>query len=114
LYSNARASALGELYKSKEMGKERSETIEADFEEVAASCGYFSFSLLNFAEEMQNYLEILEDLKFEVDQPLRRTWDWLKFWRRKGSQRSRKSQFAEELSLEANCDKGQAMSNPRG
>ena len=32
---------------------------EADFEEVAASCGYFSFSLLDFACEMQVYLEVL-------------------------------------------------------
>ena len=56
--------------------------VEADFEEVAASCGYFSFSLLDFAHEMKVYLEILDDLKLEVEErPSGRTWNWLKFWR---------------------------------
>jgi len=58
--------------------------VEADFEEVAASCGYFSFSLQDFAEEMEIYLETLDELKQEIDEsPRRRSWTWLKFWRRK-------------------------------
>lgn len=57
--------------------------LEADFEEVAASCGYFSFSLLDFANEMKVYLEILDNLKLEVEErPGGRTWKWLMFWRR--------------------------------
>lgn len=57
--------------------------LEADFEEVAASCGYFSFSLLDFANEMKEYLVILDDLKLEVEErPSGRSWNWLKFWRR--------------------------------
>lgn len=57
--------------------------LEADFEEVAASCGYFSFSLLDFANEMKEYLEILDDLKLEVEErPGGRSWNWLKVWRR--------------------------------
>ena len=80
LYSGARAEALTELYKSKDLGNENPESVEADFEEVAASCGHFSFSLQDFAEEMQTYLEVLEELKDEVEKPNRRSWSWLKFW----------------------------------
>ncbi|KAM3076632.1 hypothetical protein ACMFMG_007438 [Clarireedia jacksonii] len=83
LYSNARAQALQELYKSKEMDKTRSESIEADFEEVAASCGHFSFNLQDFATEMQHYLEILEELKEETERPKRRSWRWVLFWRKR-------------------------------
>ncbi|CZT44109.1 related to Lactobacillus putative histidine protein kinase SppK [Rhynchosporium secalis] len=81
LYSSARADALKELYKSKELDRERPESIEADFEEVAASCGHFSFSLQSFAEEMQTFLSILEDLKDRTEKDNPRTWNWLKFWR---------------------------------
>jgi hypothetical protein len=80
LYSGARSEALTELYKSKDLGNENPESVEADFEEVAASCGHFSFSLQDFAEEMQTYLEVLEELKDEVEKPNRRSWSWLKFW----------------------------------
>ncbi|KAL3424390.1 hypothetical protein PVAG01_03671 [Phlyctema vagabunda] len=81
LYSEARAEALRELYKNKDLEKDRPESIEADFEEVAASCGHFSFSLQDFATEMQIYLSILEELKEEAERPNRRSWEWLRFWR---------------------------------
>ena len=42
MYHSHRSEALKVLYKSKELHKDQSETIEADFEEVAASCGHFS------------------------------------------------------------------------
>ena len=79
LYNEARADALGELYRTIELGRARSETVQADFEEVAAACGHFSFSLLSFADEMQKYLDALDDLKFLTEQK-RRSWKWLKFW----------------------------------
>ena len=82
LYSSARAEALIELYKSKELDKDRPASIEADFEEVAASCGYFSFSLQDFASEMQTYLNILEELKEETEKTKHRSWKWILFWRR--------------------------------
>jgi hypothetical protein len=69
------------LYKSKELDKDRPENVEADFEEVAASCGHFSFSLQDFANEMQNYLTILEGLK-EVVGKQDRSWNWLRFWQK--------------------------------
>ena len=65
------------------MNKARPIELEADFEEVAASCGHFSFSLQDFANDMEEYLDILEDLKIEMDtRPNGRTWEWLMFWRR--------------------------------
>ncbi|RYP32087.1 hypothetical protein DL766_004094 [Monosporascus sp. MC13-8B] len=81
LYNQARATALGELYKTIEFGRTRPETVQADFEEVAAACGHFSFSLLSFAAEMQKYLDALDDLKYLVEQN-KRSWDWLMFWKR--------------------------------
>ncbi|KAG4440024.1 hypothetical protein IFR05_004474 [Cadophora sp. M221] len=82
LYSSARADALKELYKSKELDRDRPESIEADFEEVAASCGHFSFSLQTFAEEMQTFLSILEDLKEWTEKENPKTWNWIRFWRK--------------------------------
>ena len=64
------------------MNAARPMEMEADFEEVAASCGHFSFSLQDFAEEMRIYLDILDDLKLaNEDLTRQRSWTWLKFWR---------------------------------
>ena len=83
LHSSARREALSLLYKDNELKKAHSTEVEADFEEVAASCGHFSHSLEEFAEDMKVYLEILDDLKLEVDErPLGRSWKWSKFWRK--------------------------------
>lgn len=83
LYSAARKEALAFLYKNKDLNKNRPTEVEAGFEEVAASCGHFSFSLQDFAEEMKIYLEILDDLKQESEKvPRSRSWHWLQFWRR--------------------------------
>ena len=83
LYTNSREEALSQLYKTKELTQPRPVEMEADFEEVAASCGYFSFSLLDFANEMRVYLDILDDLKLEIEErPDGKTWGWLKVWHR--------------------------------
>lgn len=90
LYTSARKEALNLLYKNKELTRADSVALEADFEEVAASCGYFSFSLLDFANEMKAYLEVLDDLKLEVEErPDGRTWNWLKFWHKASTWKSR-------------------------
>ena len=82
LYSDARKEALALLYGKKDSGLAQPMELEADFEEVAASCGHFSFSLQDFAEEMRVYLDILDDLKEETERlPRQRSWNWLKFWR---------------------------------
>ena len=92
LYKSARKESLTLLYKTKDLSASRPMEIEADFEEVAASCGYFSFSLQNCAEELVKYLDILEELKEELERPFwsRRSWKWLKFWKhRKAKQKPR-------------------------
>lgn len=86
LYNSAREEALALLYGTKDLNKERPIEIEAGFEEVAASCGHFSFSLQDFAREMQGYLEILDDMKKEIEErPMGRSWNWLKIWRNERS-----------------------------
>jgi hypothetical protein len=82
LFTNARKEALHAVYKNKIPSKPGSMEVAADFEEVAASCGYFSSSLEDFAEDMVTFLDILEELKDNVcSVPRKRTWKWLKFWR---------------------------------
>lgn len=104
LYSGARSEALKELYKSKDLHRDRPESIEADFEEVAASCGHFSFSLLSFAEEMQTYMTILEELKEEADNRKQRSWSWVRFWHRDrhSKDKSKNSDPEQEALIEQN------------
>ncbi|KAF7540930.1 hypothetical protein G7Z17_g12075 [Cylindrodendrum hubeiense] len=79
LYNSARADSLQELYRIIELGRARSEKIQADIEEVAAACGHFSFSLQAVAEETDAYLDVLEDLKYTTETSSR-SWQWLRFW----------------------------------
>ncbi|KAI3326711.1 ribosomal protein L19 [Xylariaceae sp. AK1471] len=97
LYNESRGRALEELYKTIENARSASESIQADFEEVAAACGHFSFSLLSFADEMKKYLDALEDLKY-ISEQNKRTWSWLKVWNKIGS--LWKSHKAQEEDLE--------------
>ncbi|KAJ4306085.1 hypothetical protein N0V88_000881 [Collariella sp. IMI 366227] len=89
MYNDDRALALQRLYETLELDRTRSESIQADFEEVAAACGHFSFSLQTFGEEMQKYLDVLEDLKY-ADEGRKRSWHWMKWWQ-SGRQSGRKS-----------------------
>ncbi|KAI1641425.1 ribosomal protein L19 [Biscogniauxia mediterranea] len=99
MYNQARGKALEELYKTIEIDRARSETVQADFEEVAAACGHFSFSLLSFGDEMQKYLDALEDLK-DVTERKKRSWSWMLFWRHvKLPWRSKEVDDPERLSL---------------
>ncbi|KAF2157773.1 hypothetical protein K461DRAFT_24203 [Myriangium duriaei CBS 260.36] len=82
LFKTARREALTALYKNKDMYKTQSLERLADYEEIAASCGHFSYALIDLADEIGNYLELLEDLKTEREVPIAtRTFNWLKFWR---------------------------------
>ena len=82
LYTNSRKEALETLYRSKSLSGPRPVEVLADLEEVAASCGHFSFSLLDLAEGCLVYLDLLEQLHAEIERsPKRRTWYWLMFWR---------------------------------
>ncbi|CAI6335501.1 unnamed protein product [Periconia digitata] len=83
LFINARKEALASVYGNKIPTKTGSVAVAADFEEVAASCGYFSSSLQDFTEDMVVFLDVLDELKDCAKRwPRRRTWNWLKFWRR--------------------------------
>ncbi len=93
LFANARREALAAVYKSKVPTSTTSDTVAADFEEVAASCGYFSSSLQDFAEDMVTFLDILEDLKACVSRhPRLKTYEWLRFWQ--NGQKKRRSSEA--------------------
>ncbi|KAI0179175.1 Fusaric acid resistance protein-like-domain-containing protein [Hypoxylon sp. FL1284] len=98
LYNQARGNALEELYKTIELGRHRSETVQADFEEVAAACGHFSFSLLSFADEMQIYLDTLDDLRDATEQN-KRSWKWLMVWKHIKLPSRTKGEDPEQLSL---------------
>ncbi|KAL8759813.1 MAG: hypothetical protein Q9184_003513 [Pyrenodesmia sp. 2 TL-2023] len=89
LYDRSREDALSKIYDFQEVNTKRSVDVEADFEEIAASCGVFSYALQDFANEMKNYLYVYDDLQLEVDErPKGRTWDWLKIWRRSDQSKS--------------------------
>lgn len=82
LYQESRQVALTSLYRQKEIMKIHTIETEADFEEVSASCGHFSFSLLEFGEQLKVLLSILDELQLEAEErPNGRSWGWLKFWR---------------------------------
>ena len=84
LYTDARQEALKAVYDQKDLHRNRPLEVEADWEEVAASCGHFSFSLLEVAEQVKEYLSILDEMQLEVEErPAGRTWSWLKFWKTK-------------------------------
>ncbi|KAI0538813.1 ribosomal protein L19 [Xylaria digitata] len=104
LYNESRGKALEELYKKIESARSTSESIQADFEEVAAACGHFSFSLLSFADEMKKYLDALEELKYTSDQN-KRTWSWLKIWNKIGAVWKSRREAEEDV-------EGQALIKP--
>ncbi|KAJ9612633.1 hypothetical protein H2200_004230 [Cladophialophora chaetospira] len=81
LYQNSRQQALLAVYSQKDMDSSRPMPIQADWEDAAACCGHFSYSLVEVAESVKEYLIILDELQLEVDEHTAgRTWRWLKFW----------------------------------
>ncbi|EKG21193.1 Brefeldin A sensitivity protein-related domain of unknown function DUF2421 [Macrophomina phaseolina MS6] len=83
LFAKARREALEAVYANRGLSRSKPLEVLADYEEVAASCGYFSSALQDCAEEMIVYLDILEELKQDVEtKPRKRTWNWLVFWRK--------------------------------
>ncbi|QGA13676.1 hypothetical protein EYB26_001326 [Talaromyces marneffei] len=82
LYRDAREAALASVYRERDFARIQSPEVEADLEEVSASCGHFSFTLMEFGEQLKGLLQILDELKLECDErPQGLTWNWLKFWR---------------------------------
>ncbi|OJJ04565.1 hypothetical protein ASPVEDRAFT_54703 [Aspergillus versicolor CBS 583.65] len=92
LYKASREEALKTIYRQKEIFKIKTVELEADLEEVAASCGHFSFSLLEFGEQLKDLLDILDELQLESEErPHGKSWNWLKFWRGSEPERRRNS-----------------------
>jgi uncharacterized membrane protein YgaE (UPF0421/DUF939 family) len=82
LYRDSRRQALLVVYSQKDMDRSRPISVQADWEDAAACCGHFSYSLVEVAESVKEYLIILDELQLEVDeQPAGKTWQWLQFWR---------------------------------
>nr|POE51130.1 uncharacterized protein c26f1.08c [Quercus suber] len=113
LYSESRRRALDTLYQNRALnlvgsgstasrstknktgrqdgGDERvgqqSDEVLADIEEVTSVCGHFSFSLLDFAQDVLVYLNLLNDLK-EATEKQSYSWNWLLTWRRRSTNRA--------------------------
>ncbi|KAJ6141679.1 hypothetical protein N7470_010069 [Penicillium chermesinum] len=82
LYRQRRREALKLLYQQTEAMRLKGPDAEADLEEISASCGHFSFSLLEFGEQLHELLTILDELQLETEErPNGRSWGWIKFWR---------------------------------
>ncbi|KKK21954.1 hypothetical protein AOCH_002983 [Aspergillus ochraceoroseus] len=91
LYQESREQALKAIYHQKDILNIQTLEVEADLEEVAASCGHFSFSLLEFGEQLKQLLAILDELQLEAEErPNGRSWNWLKFWRKGPSEQGKK------------------------
>ena len=88
-----------------------SEDVLADIEEVSACCGHFSFSLLDFAEDMLEYLNHLEDLKQELENS-QRSWKWLVFWRRSSWRDERPQKFGHGTDFEHGDELGASHDIP--
>lgn len=82
-YRDARISAL-HLVSRKEIMIPVSEEDDAHFEKIFTTCNYYSVSLLELAEEMQQFLLALEEMQVEIDErPNNRSWAgiWASWWR---------------------------------
>ncbi|KAF2436162.1 hypothetical protein EJ08DRAFT_655855 [Tothia fuscella] len=103
LFQSARRVALEVLYKERTMASSWSPEVAANYEEVAASCGHFSSSLQDFAEDTIEYIDILEQLQEEIEwEPRKRSWKWLRFWRKQDGRRLRTAQHDGHLPAQQN------------
>lgn len=102
--------ALASVYRERDFAKIQSLDVEADMEEVSASCGHFSFTLMEFGEQLKDLLQILDELKLECDErPQGLTWNWLKFWhafKNPEPDYSNNGKSTEEIKLAQITDKG--------
>ncbi|RDK44940.1 WD40 repeat-like protein, partial [Aspergillus phoenicis ATCC 13157] len=105
LYRESREEALKTIYRQRELTGVQELEVEADLEEVSASCGHFSFSLLEFGEQLKELLAILDELQLESEErPTGRSWSWLKFWRWGGSGARNKNNPDVEQPLASTAD----------
>ncbi|KAL4896290.1 WD40 repeat-like protein [Aspergillus ambiguus] len=118
LYRESREEALKTIYRQKEVMKVQTMEVEADLEEVSASCGHFSFSLLEFGEQLKQLLAILDELQLESEErPNGRSWEWLKIWRLGKSppvDDGTEAPLAEQDPVPGNLNPQLAISSPPG
>jgi hypothetical protein len=89
LFISARRDALDAVYGHRMWARKRTPDVDASYEEVAASCGHFSSSLQDLAEDMIQYLETLQELKEATHgRHVARSWTWLRFWKKKPEAKS--------------------------
>ncbi|KAG7884172.1 hypothetical protein KL938_002044 [Ogataea parapolymorpha] len=82
LYSENQLKALKKLYEQDLFKTETDFDSKVDQEEVAASCGNFSFLLLEFSSELFEYLRILKELNAVSTHNDTKSFEFLKFWKR--------------------------------
>ncbi|KAG7709269.1 hypothetical protein KL914_001659 [Ogataea haglerorum] len=82
LYSENHLKALKKLYDQDLFKTETDFDSKVDQEEVAASCGNFSFLLLEFSSELSEYLRILKELNAVSTYDDTKSFEFLKFWKR--------------------------------
>ncbi|KAF2402531.1 hypothetical protein EJ06DRAFT_528642 [Trichodelitschia bisporula] len=113
LFADSRKEALERLYRQKVRASTSHEVI-ADYEEVGAACGYFGSSLQDFAEDMVQYLDILAELKKELEtQPRRRSWHWLNFWHPRSRSHSACEHYKQLLADEGPARRLSVAGRPR-
>lgn len=90
MYSTKRTEALNALYRDEVVTQNRSLDEDADVAEIIAASGYFAFNLQYFAEEMSTFLDTLDELQ-RLQEQKPRTWEWMKFWKKWGKKKGRRT-----------------------
>ena len=128
LYRQSRTEALEILYQTRavnashpssqnskntaftsQRNESQSNEVLEDIEEVSACCGHFSFSLLDFAESVLTYLDLLEELKAYLENPTR-TWAWLNPWHENDSER-RITNLSRSMAFHAHDEENEEVQN---
>jgi hypothetical protein len=94
-FNIARYEALQEIYEHPMLRDSSSPELQAELEQVAAACGHFTSSLQSLSEEIQKYLDLIDDLKY-LEQHGKRSWRWLWSWAKGGARALRLDSLEEE------------------
>lgn len=94
-FNIARAKGLQEMYEHSTLRDSKSPSLQAELEQVAAACGHFTYSLQSVAEEVQKYLDLIDNMKY-TEEHGKRGWSWL--WR--GFKRSKNPKRIDALEEE--------------
>lgn len=75
-FNIAKSKALQDMYSHATLRDSSSPRLQAELEQVAAACGHFTYSLQSLSEEVQKYLDLIDDMKY-VEQHGQRSWRWI-------------------------------------